>query len=182
MSYCDEKGLDDIKRIVCDFEQKRESGIQSPYMTDSIVRNVLKHSREYSKIISCYAANADITLRQNRQWKGYVFKKIDVFWKCILCGLAILILGGILLAWFGKDNAAIGVGITAIVTFVSAFIVLPVTITQYLFNPNESKDLNEIVKSMQDYDYRMTHEDSADSKSNKVAPRNRSEKSDSSVG
>ena len=42
--------------------------------------------------------------------------------------------------------------ITAFASVISAIIVIPTKIVEYLFNPQETQQINEVIKNIQDYD------------------------------
>ena len=42
--------------------------------------------------------------------------------------------------------------ITAFGTVISAIIVIPTKMVEYLFNPQETQQINEVIKNIQDYD------------------------------
>lgn len=136
-----------------DFENQRERRGSYQPMEDlmrSSVDSAKAHNKKYSRIISCYTEHAEISLKVNRRYKRFYFY-VSLF---IMLGLAGLV---VYLTLFSDTHLDVETHATAIVSFVTAFIVLPVTITKYLFNPDETKDLKDIVKSIQEHDLVMTH-------------------------
>lgn len=117
----------------------------SDLVSDSIM-NAKKHNAAYGRIIECCTEHAQDSLAANR-----LFKAIYFWTSCAVMVVLALVTCGVVLSH--EEPAAL---ISALTAFVTAFIVLPVTITKYLFNPDESRNLNELVKSIQEHDRKMT--------------------------
>lgn len=75
--------------------------------------------------------------------------------------LGIIIVGFFICIILLKDN--IIALITAFGTVISAIIVIPTKMVEYLFNPQETQQINEVIKNIQDYD-KAVREDLAKNK------------------
>ena len=94
-------------------------------------------------------ADIKVTLRSKRKLKEE-FYDICVFLLIFTCTVFCLVILLMILGLVPSDSVAIPVGI--IVSFLTVFIVIPHTITTYLFNTEEEKYMAEIIKSVQDHD------------------------------
>lgn len=54
-----------------------------------------------------------------------------------------------------KLVSLIPIYISALISIVTSIIVLPSTIAKYLFNPDEDKEIVDMIKHMQDYDLNL---------------------------
>lgn len=145
-------GNDELNSEIKKFETSRSHDSTSrTRFPDSLnlssTQSAIKHNSNFDEIIAVYAENSSKSLLQNR-----VYKSVYFWFSIILLFLfALKILYGV------QEGTSSEANLTAIVSFVTSFIVLPVTITKYLFNPKETHDLNKIVQSIQTHDREMTH-------------------------
>ena len=144
-----------------EFEKKREKKDRSNQtsmqdLDNDAAENAKKHNIHYSNILENYAATAKVNLNNN-----LLFKKC-YFWGSVAV-LGILVIALVLTLIFADPHDSESVYLTVLVSFLTAYIVLPITITKYLFNPKETIQLNKIVRSIQEHDRIMTgHIDSKD--------------------
>lgn len=102
-----------------------------------------ERNKIYTDILSNYSKYLNQTLSKN------TFNK-----KAFLIGL-LIILGLIVIGFFMYlilDSDNIVAVITAFISLISAIIVIPTKIVEYLFNPQETQQINEVIKNIQDYD------------------------------
>lgn len=102
-----------------------------------------ERNKIYTDILSNYSKYLNQTLSKN------TFNK-----KAFLIGL-LIILGLIVIGFFMYlilDGDNIVAVITAFISLISAIIVIPTKIVEYLFNPQETQQINEVIKNIQDYD------------------------------
>ena len=102
-----------------------------------------ERNKIYTDILSSYSIYLNQTLSKN------TFNK-----KAFLIGL-LIILGLIVIGFFMYlilDGDNIVAVITSFISLISAIIVIPTKIVEYLFNPQETQQINEVIKNIQDYD------------------------------
>ena len=149
---------ENINSALVAFEQRKsESGMRTPGLDESSAESAVNHIREFDIIMTSYAENARKSLQYNRRYKRIYFYG----------SLAVLFVIAIYTVnclshpyWFDTPSDYLA----PIASFMTAYIVLPITISKYLFNPQETHDLNEIVKSIQKHDRIMTGHDSPELK------------------
>ena len=96
----------------------------------------------YSTILENHSKYLKDTLNSNKSNK-----------QIFLIGLLVILLtivGFFICLYFLNDN--IIALITAFASVTSAIIVIPTKIVEYLFNPQETQQINEVIKNIQDYD------------------------------
>ena len=74
----------------------------------------------------------------------------QIFLIRLLVILLIIVIGFFICLYFLSDNTI--ALITAFASVTSAIIVIPTKIVEYLFNPQETQQINEVIKNIQDYD------------------------------
>ena len=74
----------------------------------------------------------------------------QIFLIGLLVILLIIVIGFFICLYFLSDN--IIALITAFASVISAIIVIPTKIVEYLFNPQETQQIYEVIKNIQDYD------------------------------
>ncbi|WP_302132903.1 hypothetical protein [Thomasclavelia spiroformis] len=97
----------------------------------------------YSTILENYSKYLKDTLDSNKSNK-----------KIFLIGLLVILLTiviGFFICLYFLNNNIIAL-ITAFASVISAIIVIPTKIVEYLFNPQETQQINEVIKNIQDYD------------------------------
>ena len=97
----------------------------------------------YSTILENYSKYLKDTLNSNKSNK-------QIFLIGLLVILLIIVIGFFICLYFLSDN--IIALITAFASVISAIIVIPTKIVEYLFNPQETQQINEVIKNIQDYD------------------------------
>lgn len=97
----------------------------------------------YSTILENYSKYLNDTLVNNKSNK-------KIFLISLLIILGVVIVGFFICIVLLKDN--IIALITAFGTVISAIIVIPTKMVEYLFNPQETQQINEVIKNIQDYD------------------------------
>lgn len=108
------------------------------------------NNKSFSNLLNTYVKNA------NRNLITKLVFKIIFFLVCvgILLGISILL---IRITWFCLNNKVstetlIVTMLNTIVSFLSAFIVLPRVIAEYLYNSDEEKNMTELIKNIQERD------------------------------
>ena len=106
----------------------------------------------YSTILENYSKYLNDTLVNNKSNKKIFLISLLIILGVVIVGFFICI---VLLSFFIcivllKDN--IIALITAFGTVISAIIVIPTKMVEYLFNPQETQQINEVIKNIQDYD------------------------------
>ena len=97
----------------------------------------------YSTILENYSKYLKDTLNSNKSNK-------QIFLIRLLVILLIIVIGFFICLYFLSDN--IIALITAFASVISAIIVIPTKIVEYLFNPQETQQIYEVIKNIQDYD------------------------------
>ena len=97
----------------------------------------------YSTILENYSKDLKDTLDSNKSNK-------KIFLIGLLVILLIIVIGFFICLYFLNNN--IIALITAFASVISAIIVIPTKIVEYLFNPQETQQINEVIKNIQDYD------------------------------
>ena len=97
----------------------------------------------YSTILENYSKYLNDTLVNNKSNK-------KIFLISLLIILGVVIVDFFICIVLLKDN--IIALITAFGTVISAIIVIPTKMVEYLFNPQETQQINEVIKNIQDYD------------------------------
>lgn len=97
----------------------------------------------YSTILENYSKYLKDTLNSNKSNK-------QIFLIGLLVILLIIVVGFFICLYFLSDNIIALITVFASVT--SAIIVIPTKIVEYLFNPQETQQIYEVIKNIQDYD------------------------------
>lgn len=107
------------------------------------------HNEKYSALLDIYVANAKESLCDKRK-----YKKIFYYGSLtVLAGIIITLLISIVIAFTSKSSLqTIVTLITVATSFMTAFIVIPKIIAEYLFNTSDETNFTDIIKNMQDYD------------------------------
>ena len=103
------------------------------------------HLRRYKKIVKktyiIYSKYLEETLNENRIKKKYVIYSM----------IAIFVIIAVVVCIIAFRNEPLAT-ISAVISFISAIIVIPTKIVEYLFNPKETEQISEIIKNIQTYD------------------------------
>lgn len=125
---------------------------------------ILKHSKNYSKLLDIYvdSANQNITMKK---WFKIIFFIVTM---CSLISVVVLFFLTILYAFYSFNKfddlngvttqailSVVTIVVPAISSLIVAFIKIPEIIAQYLFNTKEDENMNLIIKNIQDYDTAM---------------------------
>lgn len=116
-----------------------------------------RHEGSYTKILESYADGIKLTLEQKTKYKPRFFTLS--YWFLLGGSLIFILLLFMCLHIFmyNKSDSALISGVTSVIlsatiSFLTIFIVIPKIITKYLFNSEEEKYMTEIIKSIQEYD------------------------------
>ena len=103
------------------------------------------HLGRYKKIVKktyiIYIKYLEETLNENRIKKKYVIYSM----------IAIFVIIAVVVCIIAFRNEPLAT-ISAVISFISAIIVIPTKIVEYLFNPKETEQISEIIKNIQTYD------------------------------
>ena len=88
-----------------------------------------------------YSKYLEETLNENRIKKKYVIYSM----------IAIFVIIAVVVCIIAFRNEPLAT-ISAVISFISAIIVIPTKIVEYLFNPKETEQISEIIKNIQTYD------------------------------
>lgn len=102
----------------------------------------------YTHILKDYSKYIKETLINNNKNKSK-FLWTFIF---ILCGLTIGLISIFGYSVISRRDIDYIPLLTAVISFISAIIIIPSKMTEYLFNPQEVQHINEIIKNIQDYD------------------------------
>ena len=96
-----------------------------------------------------------VDLQHYKERQKLHFKAL-FFWIIMLGFLVLFLLPGVIILWAGKlSELTMAVAlVSSLIELVSAIIILPKIIAEYLFNKEEDKNMMEIIKSMQEYNER----------------------------
>lgn len=100
-----------------------------------------ERNKIYTRILENYSKYLEETLNRNKVSKKYL---IDL----MILVLVLIIVAFTIISFIG-DRLAI---ISAFISLVSAIIVIPTKMVEYLFNPQETQQISEIIKNIQNYD------------------------------
>lgn len=100
-----------------------------------------ERNKIYTRILENYSKYLEETLNKNKVSKKYL---IDL----MILVLVLIIVAFTIISFIG-DRVAI---ISAFISLVSAIIVIPTKMVEYLFNPQETQQISEIIKNIQNYD------------------------------
>lgn len=100
-----------------------------------------ERNKIYTQILDNYSKYLEETLNKNKVSKKYLIKLMII--------VLVLIIGAFIIISFIGNHLAI---ISAFISLVSAIIVIPTKIVEYLFNPQETQQISEIIKNIQNYD------------------------------
>ena len=107
------------------------------------------HNEDYSALLDIYVANAKESLNDKRKYKKIFYYSSLI----VLAGIIITLLISIIIAFTCKRSLqTIVTLITATTSFMTAFIVIPKIIAEYLFNTSDETNFTDIIKNMQEYD------------------------------
>lgn len=140
--------------------EKSTKGVRTSGLEESSVTSAVGHIKDFDAIMTAFAENARKGLIYNRRYKRIYFYGSILVLLVITVGTVYCLLHPY---WFETPTDYIA----PVASFMTAFIVLPITISKYLFNPQETHDLNEIVKSIQEHDRKMTGHDTSSADSTK---------------
>lgn len=144
-------GLDNIDKCSNDYQLMNTNTINVLNNDDDLRRSDISsmrdHNEQFNRLLETYVDNLEENL-YNKQ----IYKK-RFFYSCliILFGIALL-LAIVSISSLIIKEASIAVLIANIVSFLTAFIVLPNTIANYLFNNKEEENMTQIIKSIQEHD------------------------------
>lgn len=102
----------------------------------------------YTNILTDYETYIKKTLSNNNHNKTIFLWTFTIILSLVTIGALIMFLYAI----FKPQATHILTLITAAVSFISAIIIIPGKMAEYLFNPQETEHINEIIKNIQDYD------------------------------
>lgn len=100
-----------------------------------------ERNKVYTKILNNYSKYLEETLNENRIKKKYVIYSM----------IAIFVIIAVVVCIIAFRNEPLAT-ISAVISFISAIIVIPTKIVEYLFNPKETEQISEIIKNIQTYD------------------------------
>lgn len=137
-----------INKYVKEDDNNRIDVIHKDYNNDRQYIN--SNNESFSKLLNTYVKNANRNLFAKLIFKAIFFVACVV----ILVGIFVLLCK---ITWYCLNNKVstetlIITMVNTVVSFLSAFIVLPHTIAQYLYNTEEEKNMTELVKNIQERD------------------------------
>lgn len=100
-----------------------------------------ERNKIYTQILDNYSKYLEETLNKNKVSKKYLINLMII--------VLVLIIGAFIIISFIGNHLAI---ISAFISLVSAIIVIPTKIVEYLFNPQETQQISEIIKNIQNYE------------------------------
>lgn len=107
------------------------------------------HNDDYSALLDIYVENARHSLNDKRQYKKIFYYSS----LAVLGGIIFILIITIIFAFFSKSSVQTIVTLVTVATsFMTAFIVIPKIIAEYLFNTSDESNFTDIIKNMQDYD------------------------------
>lgn len=112
-------------------------------------KNYLEVDIQFKKFLSNFVANQNKKDTQKRRLKGF-------FFAIIMLSFFILMISPILVFYLIvktpiSDTSAIVAIISVLIELVSAILILPKIIAEYLFDKEEDKNMMDLIKNMQDY-------------------------------
>lgn len=123
-------------------------------LTNTDRGSMTKHSGEYDKLLSAYTSHIEKTLTSKRRMKFW-FYLISII-VLIVSTLTLIIC--VIYTIDGINNSNLGLldyipsCATALLSFLTVYIVIPKIIAKYLFNSHEEDVMKDIVTSIQEYD------------------------------
>ena len=104
-------------------------------------KELYERNKIYTKILYNYSKYLEETLNKNKVSKKYLIN--------LMISVLVLIIVAFIIISLKGNHVAI---ISAFISLVSAIIVIPTKIVEYLFNPQETQQISEIIKNIQNYD------------------------------
>lgn len=127
----------------------RMTEISDGDLQSSDTENMIKHGELYTKLLSIYVDDIKLTLDKKRYLKEefyYTCERILNF----TCAVFFIVIALMLIGVVPVTHVSVLIG--TVVSFLTVFIVVPHTITKYLFNTEEEKYMTDIIKSVQAHD------------------------------
>ena len=118
------------------------------------INSLGKHIRNYDDILYNYAKHVDKTLRHKRIMKFWFFLiSLSIMFICML-STAICVVFLCVSIYNGSFDVMdfLTPTVTAIISFLTVYIIIPKIIAKYLFNSKEDKEMKSIIVSIQKYD------------------------------
>ncbi len=136
-------------------EKSRIYNIMSDNDFKKITGEDLERDEIYTRLLSAFINIYTNRHTQKERYK-WIFFKIVLALFCFFLGAVIAALLYISFS-FEADKlvSLIPIYISALISIVTSIIVLPSTIAKYLFNPDEDKEIVDMIKHMQDYDLNL---------------------------
>ena len=118
-------------------------------LQESDCSSMKQHNLSYNKLLDDYVNYMISNLKSKEKYKKYFFW----FSFCTLIGSFILLCGSTIWAlMYHVPLDELGGLISAIISFLTMFFVIPKIITKYLFNENEEDNMYKLINNMQKYD------------------------------
>lgn len=125
------------------------------WVSNETEKNHLENEKRYSKIINVYTNYIEKSTKQNHLFKWIYF----VVSATILVFITLGLIAVIIVMLFSSELAVINKGkilLTALGAFVTSVIVIPLTITKYLFNKKEAGQFADFVRINQKHNEKVT--------------------------
>lgn len=112
-------------------------------------KNYLDVDREFKKFLSNFVINQNKKDTQKRWLKGFFFAIIMVCFFVLM--ISPILVFYLIVKMSISDTSAIVAIISVLIELISAIIILPKVIAEYLFDKEEDKNMMDLIKNMQDY-------------------------------
>ena len=145
------------KIIYANLESSNDTSVQiksEQELQQGDTSSLLRHNQLYTRLLEAYVKdfeNNSVSKLENKR-KLFIIAMILL---CVIPMTSLVIIGATLLCLANKWITAlesISELITAMVAFISTFMVIPKMITKYLFNKKEEEHLANIIGKIQAYD------------------------------
>ncbi len=112
--------------------------------------NMLKrHNNQYSLLLEAYVDDIN-NKRKSKEIFKWIFFMVSM---ALLIGVFILFI----VLCFKKDDS-LSIILSSFATLLTSIITLPQIIAKYLFNSEDEKNINTVIKNIQDYDLKVREE------------------------
>ena len=134
--------------------KNRQQIISEKDLNKSDVSSLSKHNHQYTKLLKTYVKEFKINSKNKSNNKESIFiiaKRLLTYIPLFTCFFMLATLLLLALNVIDFLEAIPGL-LTALVSLIGTFMVIPQMITEYLFDKDEEKHLAEIISRIQEYD------------------------------
>lgn len=150
----DETKKDDFESILN--EVKRNKNNSADIVKEDDFKQINLRDSLYTELLTTFISqySSRNKKKEENKWRFFWITIISFFLFMMFVAISLIILSFKLPS--SQLISALPAYITAIVGGISVIIVIPISISKYLFNPDEDKAMLKMVQKMQDYDLKKS--------------------------